>query len=147
MLLAFDLEPGFPGKPGGDSLGAFCGPASVDALPAHPNACSAPVGAFPDSNEAQGNVGPGLDASASPGTRLNPDRFGPWAADLSPIERAARLRCLRTLARLLAPHETELLTALQKAETEPAAYRASTYKCHCGSGTDARAQGADTANS
>ena len=49
--------------------------------------------------------------------RPGPDRFGPWIAGLAEVEHTARLRSLRTLVRLLAPQETELLAALRLAKT------------------------------
>jgi hypothetical protein len=47
--------------------------------------------------------------------------FGPWIAGLPEVERTARLRSLRTLVRLLAPREVQLVSALKMAEADPAA--------------------------
>lgn len=54
---------------------------------------------------------------------LEPARqFGPWALDLEPGERLARLRSLRALARVLVgPRAVELCELLHQAETDPAA--------------------------
>lgn len=49
-------------------------------------------------------------------------QFGPWALDLDPGERLARLRSFRALARVLAgPRAAELCELLHQAETDPAA--------------------------
>ena len=48
------------------------------------------------------------------------NRWGPWALDLEPGERLARLRSLRALARVLAgPRAVELCQLLHQAETNP----------------------------
>jgi hypothetical protein len=48
--------------------------------------------------------------------------FGPWASNIDPAERLARLRAMRALAMTVArPHAGELIRALRRAEDEPAA--------------------------
>jgi hypothetical protein len=52
----------------------------------------------------------------------SPDKSGPWEWSLDPVERIARLRALRALARVLGgPVATDLCEALRQAETDPAA--------------------------
>lgn len=49
-------------------------------------------------------------------------QFGPWALELDPAERLARLRSFRALARVLAgPRAGDLVALLAQAETDPAA--------------------------
>lgn len=50
---------------------------------------------------------------------MTPDSFGPWAADLDPAERLARLRSLRALVQLLAGARHPLVEALARAEADP----------------------------
>jgi hypothetical protein len=121
MRSAFELATGFVGKTAPESTGSIGVLGAVDALPAHSNAPNGLVTAFPDSNEGHLNTGLALGASPGPGGCAKPDRFGPWAAELTPAERTARLRSLRSLARLLAPSETQRLITLRMAETDPAA--------------------------
>lgn len=47
--------------------------------------------------------------------------FGPWAADLDPIERAARLRGLRAVALVYARRQAGFISALARAERDGAA--------------------------
>ena len=50
------------------------------------------------------------------------DRFGPFADDIEPAERRARLRSLRALARVFCgPRAADLCRLLAEAETNPAA--------------------------
>jgi hypothetical protein len=54
---------------------------------------------------------------------LEPARqFGPWASDLDPAERLARIRSMRAIVRLLAGRRgADLAALLNQAETDPAA--------------------------
>lgn len=47
-----------------------------------------------------------------------PDRFGPWAANLDPAERLARLRSLRALVQIFAGPQSPLAQALARAEVD-----------------------------
>jgi hypothetical protein len=47
--------------------------------------------------------------------------FGPWAADIDPAERRARLRGMRALALVHCRYETDFLKSLQRAETDATA--------------------------
>jgi len=48
------------------------------------------------------------------------DQFGPWRHDISDAERLARLRCMRTIVRLiLGPRGEDLAGALRRAESDP----------------------------
>jgi hypothetical protein len=48
-----------------------------------------------------------------------PDQFGPWATNLEPAERLARLRSLRALVQLLVGPDHPLCEALARAEVDP----------------------------
>ena len=49
------------------------------------------------------------------------DRFGPWRDGIDTVERVARLRSLRAIARLtLGPRGVAFADALYRAETDPA---------------------------
>jgi hypothetical protein len=47
--------------------------------------------------------------------------FGPWARDIDPAERLARLRSMRALALVHCRHEIDFLKSLQRAETDATA--------------------------
>jgi len=47
--------------------------------------------------------------------------FGPWARDIDPAERLARLRSMRALALVHCRHETDFLKSLRRAETDATA--------------------------
>ncbi len=52
-----------------------------------------------------------------PGPIAPADAFGPWAPDILPAERLARLRCLRTLVHVLCgPRGRDLADLLHRAE-------------------------------
>ncbi|AWN47159.1 hypothetical protein DK419_13230 [Methylobacterium terrae] len=54
------------------------------------------------------------------------DRYGPWADNLSPAERRARLRCLRGLVHVLCgPRGQDLAELLDRAEFDGGALRES----------------------
>jgi len=44
--------------------------------------------------------------------------FGPWARDIDPAERLARLRSMRALALLHCRQETDFINTLRRAETD-----------------------------
>jgi hypothetical protein len=44
--------------------------------------------------------------------------FGPWARDIDPAERLARLRGMRALALVHCRHETDFINTLRRAETD-----------------------------
>lgn len=48
-----------------------------------------------------------------------PDAFGPWAADLDPAERIARMRSLRALCQIFCGARHPLVEALARAEVDP----------------------------
>lgn len=48
-----------------------------------------------------------------------PDAFGPWAADLDPAERLARMRSLRALVQVFCGARHPLVEALARAEVDP----------------------------
>jgi hypothetical protein len=48
-----------------------------------------------------------------------PDPFGPWAPDLDPAEKLARLRSMRTLVMIFVGSSHPLARALAAAETDP----------------------------
>ncbi|KQS75458.1 hypothetical protein ASG32_27225 [Methylobacterium sp. Leaf361] len=53
------------------------------------------------------------------------DAFGPWAIDITPIERTARLRAMQAIARLsCGPRGDTLCALLRQAETDPASLEA-----------------------
>lgn len=52
-------------------------------------------------------------------TMTKPDLFGPWATNLEPAERLARLRSLRALVQLLAGPDHPLCKSLARAEVDP----------------------------
>jgi len=48
------------------------------------------------------------------------NQFGPWRPDITDSERLARLRCMRTIARLvLGPRGEALAGALHRSESDP----------------------------
>ena len=49
----------------------------------------------------------------------DPDRIGPWADNLAPDERKARLRSLRALCQLFCGPDHRLVSALRRAEDDP----------------------------